>query len=282
MFTGASVFTFFGFVVSELMLGIPLLSQQDLLSNLTDPELLPALRLMQILQALGMLIIPSAVYIWLTSSKEGMISLFLPPVRQSVLICIVFFMVALPGINYLSDWNSSWEIPTFIGDWMKDKELQAGGLTEMFLDMPNPGFLILNLFMIALLPALGEELIFRGIVQRGISKASGNPHLAIWIAAVLFSAIHFQFLGFIPRMFMGAAMGYLFFWSGNLWYPIIAHFTNNAMAVGLAYGIQHGSIRSEIESAGIGNATMAALSILFCLMLLYVFKKHQESSTLGQ
>ncbi|MDB4655998.1 CPBP family intramembrane metalloprotease, partial [Flavobacteriales bacterium] len=119
-------------------------------------------------------------------------------------------------------------------------------------------------------------------LQSGLQRFWKNPHLAIWVTAVVFSAVHFQFLGFVPRMLMGAAMGYLFFWSGNLWYPIMAHFTNNAMAVVLSYGIQHGAVRSEIENAGIENGTMAALSLLFCLMLLYLFKKHQDSVSLVQ
>ncbi|MGB1317013.1 MAG: lysostaphin resistance A-like protein, partial [Flavobacteriales bacterium] len=282
VFTGASLFSFFGFILSELFLGVPLLTQPDLLSNLTDPELLPAMRMMQILQALGMLILPSLFYIWLTTDKLEVRRIFGGPIRQPVLISIVFFMVALPSINYISEWNSGLEIPTFVGEWMKGKELQAGELTKMFLDMPNAGYLVLNLIMIAVFPAVGEELIFRGILQRGIAKATNNPHVAIWVAAIMFSAVHMQFFGFVPRMLMGAAMGYLFYWSGNLWYPIIAHLTNNAMAVGLAYGIQHGSIRPEIESAGIGNGTMAALSVLFCLMLLFLFKKHQESASLAQ
>jgi hypothetical protein len=278
IFTGASVFSFIGFIVSELILGIPLLSEPGLLSNLTDPELLPALRVMQVLQALGMLIVPSLIYLWLTSTVVEVRSMFGMPVRQPVLISIVFFMIALPFVNYISQWNASWEIPTFIGEWMKSKETQAGELTSMFLDMPTVGLLVFNLIMIALLPAVGEELIFRGIMQRGIHRMTANPHLAIWVAAMLFSAMHMQFLGFVPRLLMGVAMGYLFFWSGSLWYPMIAHFTNNAMAVVLAYGIQQGSVQPEIENAGIENGSLAAFSLLFCFMLLYVFKQHQASA----
>lgn len=192
------------------------------------------------------------------------------------MICIVFFMVAFPLVNYLAEWNATWNLPTFLGNWLEGKESQAEEITKLFLDMPNVGLLILNLIMIALLPAIGEELIFRGIMQRGLQKMM-NPHVAIWLAAILFSAVHMQFLGFVPRMLMGVAMGYLFFWSGNLWYPIIAHFTNNALAVGVAYGIQHNSIDSSLESAGIGNPTIAAFSLIFCLMLLYLFKQFQES-----
>lgn len=228
------------------------------------------------MQALGMLIVPSLVYLWVSSSWFEMKGMFATPNRQSFLLSLAFFMVAFPFVNYIAEWNASVEIPTFLGDWMKGKEFQAGKLTELFLDMPNAGLMIFNLLMIAVLPAVGEELIFRGIIQRGLTKQFGNPHLAIWIAAALFSAIHLQFFGFVPRLLMGVAMGYLLFWSGNLWYPIIAHFTNNALSVILAYGIQHGSVEAEIESVGLENATMASFSLVFCLMLLYLFKQHQN------
>lgn len=228
------------------------------------------------MQALGMLIVPSLVYLWVSSSWFEMKGMFATPNRQSFLLSLVFFMVAFPFVNYIAEWNASVEIPTFLGDWMRGKESQAGKLTELFLDMPNAGLMIFNLLMIAVLPAVGEELIFRGIIQRGLTKQFGNPHLAIWIAAALFSAIHLQFFGFVPRLLMGVAMGYLLFWSGNLWYPIIAHFTNNALSVILAYGIQHGSVEADIESVGLENATMASFSLVFCLMLLYLFKQHQN------
>lgn len=275
-FSGASLFSFFGFVISQVFLGVPLLSHPELLDDMTNPELIPALRTMQLMQGLGMLIVPSVVYLWISSSWQQVKLLFISPVRQSVMISIVFFMIAFPFVNYLAEWNASWHIPTFLGDWLKGKESQAGEVTRLFLDMPNVGLLILNLIMIALLPAVGEELIFRGIIQGGLQKRI-NPHVAIWLAAILFSAVHMQFFGFVPRMLMGVAMGYLFFWSGNLWYPIIAHFTNNALAVGMAYGIQHKSINSTLENTGADNPTIAGFSLLFCLMLLHLFKQHQES-----
>lgn len=270
---GASVFSFFGFVISELLLGIPLLTQPDLLDNRSEPELVPAFRLMQVLLAFGMMIIPAVVYLFLVKTKYEIRTMFAAPNRQAVLLSITFFMVAFPLVNFLADWNESWQIPGFLGEWLVSKESQAGTLTSMLLDMPNGCLLAINLFMIGLLPAVGEELIFRGIFQRGLMAKFNNAHLAVWVAAFVFSAIHFQILGFVPRLLMGVAMGYLFFWSGNLWYPIIAHLTNNAMAVLLAFGSQHGSIDPTMNDAGIGNPSLAAFSLAFCLILLYLFYK---------
>jgi len=276
VFTGAALFSFIGFVIAELTLGIPLLTRPMLLEDLTDPELIPALRVMQVLQAFGMLILPAVIYMYVSVSWSGVKNMFRIPQRQSVLLGIALFMVGFPFINYLAQWNAGWELPSAFADWIRSKEEQAGSLTEMFLHMPHVGLLLFNLFMIALLPAVGEELIFRGIVQRGLHRQFGNAHVAIWVAAIVFSAIHMQFFGFVPRMLMGVAMGYLFYWSGNLWYPVIAHFTNNALAVVISFGIQHGSVDPEIEMAGMDNAALAAFSLVFCLMLLFLFRQLQR------
>lgn len=276
VFAGASLFSFFGFVVCELFLGIPLLSNPALMDDYSNPDIIAALRLMQVLQAFGMLILPSAVFIWVSSSAYKMKALFAMPKRQPVMLSIAFFMVAFPFINFLAEWNSSIEIPTALGDWMSLKEEKAGTLTSLFLEMPTVELLLFNLLMIAVLPAVGEELIFRGVIQRGLGNLVGNYHVAIWITAILFSAIHMQFFGFVPRMLMGAAMGYLLLWSGNLWYPIIAHLTNNGLSVILAFGIQHGHIQPNIENAGLDNFGLAGFSLLFCLMLMYLFKQVEE------
>jgi membrane protease YdiL (CAAX protease family) len=278
MFGGVSLASFFGFLIAQFVLGVPLLSNPALAEDLLNPTLLPVLRLLQILQALGLIIVPSLGFLYLSSSERGF-GVFGNPIRQRIMLSIVLFMVAMPFINFLGDWNAHIQLPEPFGTWVTQKETQTEKLIERFLQMPHLGWLAFNLFMIALLPALGEELLFRGVAQRLLANWSGNAHVAVWTAAILFSAIHMQFLGFVPRLFMGAALGYLFLWSGNLWYPIIAHFANNAMAVVIVYMQQHGSSQTTLDTAGIQNPAMAAFSLAFCLMLMYLFKVVQGSSS---
>jgi len=99
-----------------------------------------------------------------------------------------------------------------------------------------------NLFMIALIPALGEEFLFRGVLQRIFGEWFKNPHLAVWLAAILFSLAHYQFLGFMPRIILGALFGYIFLWTGNIWMPILAHFVNNTVGVIYYYLFSQGKI----------------------------------------
>lgn len=274
---GVSLASFIGFALAELLFGVPLLSEPSLMDDPSGAEMIPVLRMLQTLQAFGMLVVPSLAYIHLTAERQEVQQMLKWPSRQGILIAIALFMVAFPFINFIASWNAAIELPGTMGDWMEAKEAQAALLTEQFLDMPHLGLLAFNLLMMAVLPALGEELIFRGILQRGVCRMSGSTHLAVWIAAILFSAVHLQFLGFVPRLLMGVAMGYLFAWSGNLWYPVIAHFTNNAMAVILAFSSQHGLIRTQVEDAGTDQGSLAAFSLAFVLILLYLFERMQRT-----
>ncbi len=275
MFGGVSLASFFGFLIAQFILDVPLLTNPALAEDLSNPSLLPVLRLLQILQALGLLILPSLGFLYLSSSQKGL-GVFTNPIRQRIMLSIVLFMVAMPFINFIADWNTHLTLPEPFGTWATQKETQAEKLIERFLQMPHLGWLAFNLFMIALLPAIGEELLFRGVVQRLVTQWSGNAHVAVWTAAILFSAIHMQFLGFVPRLFMGAALGYLFLWSGNLWYPMVAHFANNAMAVVIVYMQQHGSSQTTLDTTGIQNPAMAAFSLAFCLIIMYLFQAVQE------
>ncbi len=118
---------------------------------------------------------------------------------------------------------------------MIEKEESATELIDILITSENFLAMIFNLFMIAVIPAIGEELIFRGVLQKILSDLFKSGHLAVWSTALLFSAIHFQFFGFIPRFILGLVFGYLFLWGGTLWLPVISHFINNSIPVIGAY-----------------------------------------------
>ena len=151
-------------------------------------------------------------------------------------LAILIMICAIPAINLLADLNSRIELPKsldFIEQKMRLMEEEAAALTERFLQADNIGILLINIGLMALLPAFAEELTFRGTLQQILCdrQPSYRTHIAIWVTAIIFSAIHMQFYGFIPRMLMGAMFGYIFVWTGSLWVPIVMHFTNNGLAV---------------------------------------------------
>jgi membrane protease YdiL (CAAX protease family) len=88
--------------------------------------------------------------------------------------------------------------------------------------------------VIALIPAIGEELLFRGVIQGSIFKNT-NIHVAVLLTSIIFSAFHLQFYGFLPRMVLGILLGYSLAWSGSLWLPVLIHFINNGAAVVFAW-----------------------------------------------
>ena len=163
---------------------------------------------------------------------------------------------------------------------MKNAEEEAKLLTEAFLKMENMGDLFINLFIVGFLAAFAEELMFRGVIQRLLSDWIKNKHLAIWIAALIFSAFHFQFYGFIPRMVLGALLGYLFMWSGSLWLPILAHFINNATAVIVQYLIVKGNISADIEKIGENNELTFLIPSVFIVLILLFYLKRLSSQNI--
>ncbi len=176
-------------------------------------------------------------------------------------------LVAAPGINLLAYLNQQLALPTFLQpleDLMKQLEQQAETLTLRFLQVKSFGALLINLFVMALLPAIGEELTFRGLLLRRVT------HVTIWAVAILFAAIHLQFYGFVPRMLIGAYLGYLLLWTNSLWAPILAHFTNNALAVIVSFfAYRYSEDTTMLESFGTENTLWAGILSL-CLTVLLI------------
>ena len=222
-----------------------------------------SLKWLQCLQTLGTFLLPPIVCAWIWSDTHRPF-LWLKMDKcmswQEALLAVGIMVCAVPAINLLADWNSHIVLPDCLKafeEWAKQQEQTAARLTEQFLKADNIGVLLINIGLMALLPALSEELSFRGTLQ----QIFGNKHAAIWAIAIIFSAIHMQFYGFIPRMLMGAMFGYVFVWTGNLWIPILMHFTNNGLAV-LVYYLVGESADGKNYADTIGAGTMWWLGLI--------------------
>ena len=189
---------------------------------------------------------------------------------------VLIMVAALPAINLLADLNGRVQLPESldsIEQFLKQQEEAAAALTERFLQADNFGILLVNIALMALLPAMAEELSFRGTLQQVL----GNKHVAIWVTAILFSAIHMQFYGFIPRMLIGAMLGYMFIWTGSLWIPILMHFTNNGLAVLTYYLFDKHTVDNKniADSIGAGDTWWLGLIslVITCLGLLIFYRR---------
>lgn len=235
------------------------------------------LKILQLIQSVGMFVIPPLILGFLWSAKPfRYLKLNRTPSIKNTLYAIVFMLIAIPTINLLSQLNQQISLPEFMAPieaYMKASELQIAELTEKMLHVNSLGGLVFNIFLIAMIPALGEELFFRGIIQKILSERR-NIHVAIWISAFIFSAIHLQFYGFFPRLLLGAFLGYLLFWSGNLWLPIIAHFANNAVAVVFYYLKLNGVQVIDIETIGSESTWwLGVFSAILLIVGIYIIRK---------
>ena len=241
-----------------------------------EPKNLGSMRIMLVATSLGLFLIPSLI---LPISEKISITTFygFKKVKPNLLLLtILLIVVSMPFLEWTVAVNEKMVLPDalkWVEDWMRQKEEETKTVTLMLLDMKNISDLIVNLLMIAVIPAIAEELIFRGALQRSLTKIFHNPHVAIWMTAFIFSAIHFQFFGFLPRFLMGAAFGYLYFWSGSLWYAMIAHFLNNAYAVCIAWYMQKNNI--PLSEADQMHFTWYGyvLSFMLAILIFQVFKK---------
>ncbi|MFN0037099.1 MAG: lysostaphin resistance A-like protein [Saprospiraceae bacterium] len=140
---------------------------------------------------------------------------------------ILLMAVSLPLVLYSLNLNQQIPLP----EVFKTAEAQAAEALKGLLQMDNLAELLANLFLIALLPAVGEELVFRGVVQQQLMRRIANPWVAILVSAVVFSAAHFQFEGFLPRVLLGFLLGWLYWRTRNFWVPVACHFFNNGIQV---------------------------------------------------
>lgn len=151
---------------------------------------------------------------------------------------IMFFLALTPLMNLIAEWNMHMQLPesfTSVERWMRAQEDSAGEIVAQLVMTSDWSRLILNIIVIGFLPAICEEFFFRGALQDIFERIVKNRYVAVWIVAIIFSAIHFQFFGFFPRFILGLVFGYTVLWTGNIWTAVFAHFVNNSTVVLFAF-----------------------------------------------
>lgn len=242
---------------------------------LTDPGSLAILKFLQIINTLGLFVFPPLIFAFLVSEKPWRyLAMLRSPRLADIFFGVSLIIVVLPFLHWLAGINEMMDFPAWfsgIEEWMKQSEEQARQITELFLNTKSYSGLAVNLFMIAVLPAIGEEFLFRGILQRLFQEWWKNTHLAVFIAALLFSALHLQFYGFLPRLVLGLFLGYLFVWTRSIWVPVIVHFFNNGIAIVAAWLYARGSIQTSADSLGdMPEPWIIILSFVITVMILWM------------
>ena len=232
----------------------------------------------QLLSSILIFILPALITAYFCSNKPIEFLKIKRHINIKVLLlsAIMLFLIA-PVIDITSSLNSKIHLPDFLApvtDWMQKTEEHTAGITEKTLSEEGFFALVTNIFIIGIMAGVAEEFFFRGALTSIITKKIKNPHTVIWLVAIIFSIIHFQFSGFIPRMLLGAFLGYLLYWTKNIWVPVFVHFLNNTIAI---IGYKLGFFKLSNESPALissdTNIFTTIVAVLAGLTFFIICKK---------
>lgn len=195
---------------------------------------------------------------------------------------VFVFAASYLFISFLTQWNKTIQLPEAllpIEEWMRAMEDSAMATTERLLSGKSVIDLLANLFFIALMAAVSEEIFFRGALQQFLQEMTKNGHAAVWISSFIFSAIHLQFYGFFPRLMLGALLGYLFLYTRNLWVPIIVHFVNNSLVILLTYFWGDADWFNKMEDIPV-TPTLFVLALLSAIITVVLFRLYKQPEKL--
>lgn len=283
-FASFILFAFLGQLITILVFGFS--AFQDTMSFVSNPQITDIanddvsqtvfiLTIIQISSQTGLFIAPPIIFGLLMYGNRimGKYGLTKTPDLFSSMMVIALVFLILPFVAWLIKVNMALPLP----ESLVRAEENAARMITLFFQDSGISRLVLNLFMIALIPAIGEELFFRGIVQRLLTKGLRNVHVAVFVTAIIFSLFHFQFEGFIPRVALGIVFGYLFVWSGNLFLPVLAHFLNNGSAVVIEFLSRRGVVGFGYEDFGHDPSLfMILFSITVSAMVCFAIWKNER------
>jgi len=251
-------------------------AQQHVSDIFNYPDLM---RGIQFLQTLGIFLFPAIICAWLFSDNyKEYLGADHPIHLPAAVWAVISMVVAIPFLNMTYNLNQQMVFPEALKGletWMKESEDAAERLTNLMLDTKNISAILFNFLTICLVAAICEEFMFRGLLQKLFGRVFKNPHVLIWFIAIVFSAVHLQFYGFITRMLLGAWLGYLMYYTKTIWIPVLAHFTNNFFTVGAYYLFQNNhDISQKLDTVGSGSTLwLSAVSLaLFSFCFLQIKK----------
>lgn len=202
---------------------------------------------------------------------------------SKMIFALLVFMVSYFFASFLAQLNKGMILPESmknIEEMMRSMEDAALETTDMLLSGKSLGSIIMNLVVVAGFAAISEELFFRGALQQFIYEKLKNDHVSIWLTALVFSLVHFQFYGFLPRLFLGAILGYLFNYTQNLWAPILFHFLNNATVIILNFFWSDREWYKNLEETSVTPVFtgIAIVSLVLTIALFWVYNNQTSKN----
>ena len=287
--TAEKIFIIAALLVVGLILTAVLSVGIVFISNACNISELNMLRISQITSQLLVFVFPPLLYACLVNEKPIASLQFNKTKTYWLLLGLAMMYVILPLNTAFAEWNADLKLPESmkaLEEMMKSLQEAAQETTEKMLNVNNIGGLIINLIMVAGLAAIGEELLFRSLLQTSLVKICKNAHVGIFIASAVFSFIHFEFYGFLPRLVLGLLLGYMFYFSKSIWVPMLMHFANNGTIVVLYFLNNKGITNIDLDTFGETSTPILIASIIVMIALFYFsvkcFKKeHEEKNIIG-
>lgn len=246
----------------------------------SDP--VTAIRITQMLTTIGAFLIPALLFaycqdrMWFNYNAANR----KPPYSMTNIV-LILSITLLPIVGVLSAFNQN-IMPQegAVAEFMRNMEEAANHILELVTRQHTTWDLIANLLIFAVLAGVCEEFFFQGALQPLMMKWTKNPHIGIFITALIFSALHFQFYGFIPRFVLGVYLGYLFFWSRSLWLPILAHVLHNALSILIDYTLQGRGIDTDnLQFTDVRGSIPTAISctLVSAMAIVFLWRTYRES-----
>lgn len=237
-----------------------------------------AMRIGTVVQDLLAFIIPAIVTALIVTRKPAELLCIRPAANPRIFLAVlVMAFASIPALESVIYWNYHWEFPESMAEFVaaaRAMEDNAANMMRVMMQNTSVLSLIVNILIVGVLAGFSEEILFRGCFQRLLTTGGVNPHVAIWIVAVCFSAMHFQLFGFVPRIILGAYFGYLLLWTRSLWVPVVAHSLNNTLYVIAAwYQARTEGVDAVTEEPVMYSAWLIALSVIATIVILLLQKR---------
>lgn len=266
-----------GTMLLSIIAQIPLTQVGDVASwDYSKDNTIFLIRGMQLVQFVSLFLVPTWLSAYLLSSDSRAYLRLYSPRKDLLVMGIAAMIIAIPFVNWMGEWNRLIPFPPELESWMKTREDEAAAAIRALLSRRTISDLLLNIFFIAVLAGVGEELLFRGLLQRLFIKMFRNPWAGIVLAAFLFSAMHLQFFGFFPRFILGILLGLIYWYGNSLWLPIAAHFFYDAALVTLSYF--YPEMLKDDTSVEISNMYVAG-SLSLVMLVIFVIWMRRRSTT---
>ncbi|MBE0674690.1 MAG: CPBP family intramembrane metalloprotease [Bacteroidales bacterium] len=272
------------FLVIGKVAGVDLSSFKNVVAGL-DADM-GSLKYLQAAQHISLFILPVLFWSWLSDGNlTTYTGLGRIPLAENILLIMLMAFLLFPVNSYASSINQGLRLPEWLSGvetWILGREAAGEKITIALMSTGNIAGLVTNLLVLAILPAFGEELFFRGFLQKNLGNILQSGHLAVVVTAIIFSTLHFQFLGFLPRFLLGVFYGYLFLWSQSVWLPVIAHFVNNAVPVMLSYLYGWSTVNSTSNEIATDKPVLPAVSLIALVALMLYSRRILDRQVNGK